>query len=434
MHATDTLLVMPMPLFHKILATAERCIALVKPVLRSLTMQVSIGFTAALLFSACGGVKPEPAPATDAHPTMEAPKLVLSGHLICTATHCFFAPDVAGKAALAEPGDDQAQENTYIMVSAPEPEPYFAFRSTYLPPVRSFMRVECADTQYEVSAAWDEVCPVRAVMHSDAEGNTTFSDYAPADTEFLKTFADEYNREALAGIYRGMAGTPTTEEMRGKALPSDGEFYYPSESYIGPHTKRYLEEGREALERAYVAAEEVDTREGNYLRLIFDYDEIPDPTGGHTEEWASVDASGDVVSIHGTPYQLRFAQTGEDEAWQLFFVDTDSGSREELDVHVGTQKLPFSIAVRGKAEPVSAVTRLYLAPDGKSLVVDAFCGADHEESGPLCVSWRSGAPVIENLIRTEEWRTRVPGRESDEYFVGWKGTRPVTTHRRRYAD
>mgnify|MGYP003287564371 CR=1 FL=1 len=204
-----------------------------------------------------------------------------------------------------------------------------------------------------------------------------------------------------------------------------------SEASIGPHTKRYLKEGNEALTRAYVAAEEMNKREGNDLRLIFDYDEIPDPTGGHTEEWASVDASGDVVSIHGTPYQLRFTQTGEDETWQLFFVDTDSGSREELDVHVGTQKLPFSIAVRGKAEPVSAVTRLYLAPDGKSLVVDAFCGADHEESGPLCISWREGAPIVETPIRTMEWVTRMPGSESDEYFVGWKGTRPVTTHRRR---
>lgn len=434
MSVTDTLLVMPMPLFHRILATAERCIALVKPVLRSLTMQVSIGFTAALLFSACGGVKPEPAPATEAHPTMEAPKLVLSGHLICTATHCFFAPDAAGKAALAEPGDDQAQENTYIMVSAPEPEPYFAFRSTYLPPMRSFMRVECADTQYEVSAAWDEVCPVRAVMHSDDEGNTTFSDYAPADTEFLKTFADEYNREALAGIYRGMAGTPTTEEMRGKALPSDGEFYYPSESYIGPHTKRYLAEGEEALKRAYTAAEEVNRRERNDLRLIFDYDEIPDPTGGHTEEWASVDASGNVVSIHGTPYQLSFTQTGADKAWQLFFVDTDSATRLELDVRVGAQKLPFSIAVRDKLDPCSAVTRLFLAPDGKSLVVDAFCGADHEKSGPLCVSWREGAPVMETPVRTLEWLTRAPATKTDEFFVGWNGTRPVTTHRRRYAD
>lgn len=289
--------------------------------------------------------------------------------------------------------------------------------------------MECADTHYEVSAAWDEVCPVRAVMYDDGKGKETFSDYAPADVEFLKTFAAKYNRETLAGIYRGMAGTPTTEAMRGNALPADGEFFCSSESSIGPHTKRYLEEGKEALARAYVAAEDVDTREGNYLRLIFDYDEIPDPTGGHTEEWASVDASGDVVSIYGTPYQLRFTQTGEDETWQLFFVDTDSGSREELDVHVGTQKLPFSVAVRGKAEPVSAVTRLYLAPDGKSLVVDAFCGADHEESGPVCVSWREGVPVAETPIRTMEWVTRVPGMESDEYFVGWKGTQPVTAYK-----
>ncbi len=391
-------------------------------------------FACSLLLCACGGGKPEPAPATEVLPTPDAAMLAVSGHLICTATHCFFAPDAAGKAVLEKAGSDMAQEKVYMMVPAPEPEPYFAFRSTYLPPVRSFMRVECADSHYEVSAAWDEVCPVRAVMYDDGKGKETFSDYAPADVEFLKTFAAKYNRETLAGIYRGMAGTPTTEAMRGKALPADGEFFCSSEASIGPHTKRYLEEGKEALERAYVAAEEVDTREGNYLRLIFDFDEIPDPTGGHTEEWASVDASGDVVSIHGTPYQLRFTQTGEDEAWQLFFVDTDTGSRVELDVHVGTQKLPFSIAVRGKAEPVSAVTRLYMAPDGKSLVVDAFCGADHEESGPLCVSWRSGAPVIENLIRTKEWRTRVPGSESDEYFVGWKGTRPVTTHIRCFYD
>ena len=390
---------------------------------------ILLSLACSLFLSACVGMRPQPAAAREVQPPHEVALPAVSGHLICTATHCFFAPDAAGKAVLEKAGSDMAQVEGYMMVPAPEPEPYFAFRSTYLPPVRSFMRVECADTHYEVSAAWDEVCPVRAVMYDDGKGKKSFSDYAPADVEFLKTFAAEYNRETLAGIYRGMAGTPTTEAMRGNALPADGEFFCSSESSIGPHTKRFLEEGKEALSRAYVVAEEVDTREGNYLRLIFDYDAHPDPTGGHTEEWASVDASGDVVSIYGTPYQLRFTQTGEDETWQLFFVDTDSGSREELDVHVGTQKLPFSVAVRGKAEPVSAVTRLYLAPDGKSLVVDAFCGADHEESGPVCVSWREGAPVAETPIRTMEWVTRVPGMESDEYFVGWKGTQPVTAYK-----
>ncbi len=398
--------------------------------LHKLLTTVALGLAASLLLSSCSEMKFESSPVTEAQPIMKEPELAVSGHLICTATHCFFAPDAAGKAALIKAGSAMAKDDGYIMVPAPEPEPYFAFRSTYLPPVRSFMRVECADTHFELSYPWDEVCPVRAVMRSDAKGNMTFSDYAPADADFLKVFADEYNREVLAGIYLVMAGTPTTEAMRGKALPSDGEFDTSSEYNIGPHTKRYLEEGKEALEQAYAAAEEMNKREGNDLRLIFDFDEIPDPTGGHTEEWASVDASGNVVSIHGTPYQLRFTPTGEAEAWQLFFVDTDTGSRVELDVYVGTQKLPFSIAVRGREESRPAVTRLYLAPDGKSLVVDAFCGTDHEESGPLCISWREGAPVVESPIRTMEWVTRMPGSESDEYFVGWKGTRPVTTHRR----
>ena len=103
---------------------------------------ILLSLACSLFLSACVGMRPQPAAAREVQPPHEVALPAVSGHLICTATHCFFAPDAAGKAVLEKAGSDMAQEEVYMMVPAPEPEPYFAFRSTYLPPVRSFMRVE----------------------------------------------------------------------------------------------------------------------------------------------------------------------------------------------------------------------------------------------------------------------------------------------------
>ena len=184
--------------------------------------------------------------------------LSVSGHLICTYTHCFFVPDAAGKAVLKTAGHPMADEEGVSMVSWPEPEAYFSFRSTYLPPMRSFMRVECADTSFEISYPWDEVCPVRVVAHLCADGKETYSDYAPADIAFLKEFAAQYNQDAKAGIYKGMAGTPTTEAMRGQALPADFTFGDLENQAFGPLSRRYIQAGQQALAQAEAAAERLD--------------------------------------------------------------------------------------------------------------------------------------------------------------------------------
>ena len=220
-----------------------------------------------LLFSCSSSVSsvrsPQAQPQEAAAGGDESRALAVSGHLICTYLHCFFAPDAAGKDVLKSAGHPMANEVGYSMVSWPEPDAYFAFRSTYLPPMRSFMRVECADTSYEISYPWDEVCPVRVVAHLSADGKETYSDYAPADLAFLKEFAAEYNRDAKAGIYKGMAGTPTTEAMRGQALPADftfGDFEFQE---IGPLTQRYIQAGQQALSKAEAKAESLNKQKNN---------------------------------------------------------------------------------------------------------------------------------------------------------------------------
>ena len=124
------------------------------------------------------------------------------------------------------------------------------------------MRVEAADTTYEISYPWDEVCPVRVVAHI-GDGKVTYSDYAPADIAFLKELAEEYNQTVTAGIYKGMAGTPTTEAMRGQALPADftfGDFEFQE---IGPLTQRYIQAGQQALSKAEAKAESLNKQKNN---------------------------------------------------------------------------------------------------------------------------------------------------------------------------
>lgn len=377
----------------------------------------------ALLLGACSGVAPLTSD-SGASAEQSQRSLAVSGHLICSAIHTFFKPDTAGRESLVKAAHPLAAEQGYMMVQEPDPEPYFAFRSTYLPPVRSFMRVEVADTQFEVSAGWDEVCPVRAVMNISSDGSVTYTDYAPADADFLKQLAEEYNREAVTGIYKGMAGTPTTEAMRGRALPAD--FYGHDKEATGPHSKRFKAEGEVAYEKACEEAHAVDVREHNYLRDVFDFNETPDCCGGHTEEWATIEPNGNVVSIHNTPYRLRYERKNNDEEWQLFFEDTSCGSKLPIPVHVGTHKLPFFVAHSSHCFPQDAATVLYLAPDSASMVIDAFYYADHEESGPICVSWRRGNPVLGDIIRTRSCLERT-ATETNEVFVGWKNNVPVST-------
>ena len=365
--------------------------------------------------------KVEPADSTDKE------TIAISGHLICTALHNFFVPDAAARELLRKTDWASEADDQHIMVSGPEanPEPYFAFRSTYLPPVRSFMRVECADRVYEIDAAWDEVCPVRVKLLMDKRtgGVIDYTDYAPADREFLQQLAEEYNRESLAGIYKGLAGTPTTEDMRGKAVAADAEFYCAEGTEIGPHTRRFIEEGERVLNAAYdkekktVSLQEREEVEALLRRVPYAVEDV------HQAPWLEVDASGNVAKIVGTPYCLRFVQTEDEEVWKLYFEGTD-GTRLEIPYREH-HKLPFNPVY---TPTTRAVTMLYLAPDKKGLVVDPYCRADHEEYPISHISWRDGSPRLEDPIRCSSWLGDIFG-EVNEYFIGWKDNTPVTKYR-----
>lgn len=362
--------------------------------------------------------KVEPADSTDKE------TIAISGHLICTALHNFFVPDDDARELLRKTDWASEADDKYIMVSGPavNPEPYFAFRSTYLPPVRSFMRVECADRVYEIDAAWDEVCPVRVKLLVDKKpgGDTDYTDYAPADREFLQQLAEEYNRESLAGIYKGLAGTPTTEDMRGKAVAADAEFYCAEGTEIGPHTRRFIEEGERVLNAAYdkekktVSLQEREEVKELLRRVPYAVEDV------HQAPWLEVDASGNVAKIVGTPYCLRFVQT--DDVWKLYFEGTD-GTRLEIPFREH-HKLPFNPVYH---QTTAAVTMLYLAPDKKGLVVDPYYGADHEEYPISHISWRDGTPRLEEPVRCCNWRRTQTG-EVNEYFIGWKDNTPVTKY------
>lgn len=362
--------------------------------------------------------KVEPADST------EKETIAISGHLICTALHNFFVPDDDARELLRKTDWASEADDKHIMVSGPaNPEPYFAFRSTYLPPVRSFMRVECADRVYEIDAAWDEVCPVRVKLLVDKKpgGDTDYTDYAPADKEFLQQLAEEYNRESLAGIYKGLAGTPTTEDMRGKAVAADAWFYCAEGTEIGPHTRRFIEEGERVLNAAYdkekktVSLQEREEVEALLRRVPYAVEDV------HQAPWLEVDASGNVAKIVGTPYCLRFVQT--DDVWKLYFEGTD-GTRLEIPFREH-HKLPFNPVYH---QTTAAVTMLYLAPDKKGLVVDPYCRADHEEYPISHISWRDGTPRLEEPIRCTGVGCNHTG-EVNEYFIGWKDNTPVTKYR-----
>lgn len=338
---------------------------------------------------------------------------IISGHLICAATHTFFAPDADDFERLC--AYDSPSPSGLFMVPLPPAEPYFEFRSTYLPPVHSYLRVECSDTEYEISAAWDEVCPVRVKVMFDKKTGAFkgYTDYAPADADFLNKLADEYNRVTKGGIYAGIAGTPTTEDMRGKAVAADAEFPCDEEE-MGPYTRRFLAEGMRISEAAFEKAEAVDIQERNYVRDFLGY-EPRNITGGHTDAWMLVDSAGKRAQIVGTPYCLHFKQVGE--VWKLYFEGTD-GTCLELPFRE-YQTLPFDAVYNENAK---VATMLYLAPDRKGLVVDPYYGADHEEYEIIYISWRNGAPKVEEPIRCCKFRDG----ETDERFVGWKENTPVT--------
>lgn len=366
---------------------------------------------------------PQAQPKAEPAASQEKETIAISGHLICTALHNFFVPDDDARELLRKTDWASEADDKHIMVSGPaNPEPYFAFRSTYLPPVRSFMRVECADRVYEIDAAWDEVCPVRAKLLVDKNpgGDTDYTDYAPADREFLQQLAEEYNRESLAGIYKGLAGTPTTEDMRGKAVAADAWFYCAEGTEIGPHTRRFIEEGERVLNAAYdkekqtFSLQEREEVEELLSRVPYAVEDV------HQAPWLEVDASGNVAKIVGTPYCLRFVQT--DDVWKLYFEGTD-GTRLEIPFREH-HKLPFNPVYH---QTTAAVTMLYLAPDKKGLVVDPYYGADHEEYPISHISWRDATPRLEEPVRCCNWRRTQTG-EVNEYFIGWKDNTPVTKY------
>lgn len=370
---------------------------------------------------------PQPQPKAEPAASLEKETIAIPGHLICTALYSFFVPDDDARELLRQVDKSWASEadSRYIMVSGPvNPEPYFAFRSTYLPPVRSFMRVECADRVYEICAAWDEVCPVRAKLLLDKKtgGDIDYTDYAPADREFLQQLAEEYNRESLAGIYKGLAGTPTTEDMRGKAVAADAEFYCAEGTEIGPHTRRFIEEGERVLKAAYDKEKQADSlQDRNEAKELLGRSPY-EITDVHREPWLDIDASGNTAKIVGTPYCLRFVQTEDKEVWKLYFEGTD-GTRLEIPFRE-YHKLPFNPVYH---KTTGAVTMLYLAPDKKGLVVDPYYGADHEEYPISHISWRDGTPRLEEPIRCCNWRRSQAG-EVNEYFIGWKDNTPVTKY------
>lgn len=369
-----------------------------------------------------------PIPPSAANHKAEAPDtIVLHGHLICAYMNCFFKADPGTAESLRRQKapawmfeKDWGEEKEYQLQSPPEPEAYYAFRSTYLPPVRSFIRVPLADTHYEQSQFWDECCPVRVTLRVNPEtGIITYTDYAPADSDFLRQMAEEYNRTVTAGIYKGLAGTATTEDMRGRALPVDSDW----NEEPGPLTLRYMEEGSKAWEKAEHEAELVNEREKNTLPRLTPAD------GQHSAAWATFPSAklgkGRIVRISGTPYKLL--ATGS----KLVFsedVNGISGVRLELPLqHPGVEKAPLLLCTETQNPPGSAeATILCLAPDGKSLVVVP----NYDKSAaPVCISWRDGTPRFEEPVcyRSSLERTGIP---TVLKFEGWLGNTPVVQHYR----
>lgn len=358
----------------------------------------------------------------------ETGTITLHGHLICTYMHTFFKADPGTRESLQRQQaparmfeKEWEEEIDFQEEVLPDPEAYFAFRSTYLPPMRSFIRLPLADTHYEQSYPWDECCPVRVTLHVDPEtGKTTCTDFAPADPDFLRKLAADYNQTVKAGPFKGLAGAPTTEAMRGQALPVDAEFDIENP---GPLTRRYRKEGEKARLAAEAEYDRVNTAERNQIP----HSELTAPDGNHEQEWATFPGSklgaGHIVRITGTPWRLT--ATGN----TLIFSESQGGSTRELLRlplnHPGVEKAPLLICTSSQNPPGSfEATILCLSPDGKSLVIVP----DYDKSqAPVCISWRHGTPRIELPIAYRCSLT-LTGTPTVQKFEGWLGNTPVTMY------
>lgn len=162
-------------------------------------------------------------------------------------------------------------------------------------------------------------------------------------------------------------------------------------------------------------------KEHHYLREVLGHGPY-DPSAGHDCDWLKVDSTGNMASIAGTPYRLRYVYEQQEDVWKLFLED-EQGTRIELPIFGGAQKAPF--AAYGAQALNGASTVVYLAPNADGVVVDPYYLADHEECGPLYITWRDGTPKLSEPIRC---RAALKAPETDERMVGWKDNTPVTCH------
>lgn len=366
-------------------------------------------FASAILLSACTTTSPQEVPpaqqasATEmAEGTEEENIISISGHLVCAYMHDFFIPDPGTRESLHHQNapewmipEKDGDFEEYGGRSSANAEAYFAFRSSYLPPVRSFIRVPVADTHYEQSHGWDECCPVRVTLrYNRACEKWIYTDFAPASREFLQKMADDYNSTVTSGLYKGMAGSPTTEDMRGKALPVDWELCIDNP---GPLARRYQQEGEKAWAAAEAEAERLNATERNYVPLS----DIVEPDSRRMEEWAILSNDGKTLNIPETPYRLRIADN------RLVF--------EEVQEDTIRQKLEICETLAASLHGMA----LYLAPDGKGIIIG--------DTSPSCLTWRNGAPECEQplVYRSSLART---GCKTIQKFVGWLNNIPVTEH------
>ena len=162
-------------------------------------------------------------------------------------------------------------------------------------------------------------------------------------------------------------------------------------------------------------------KEHHYLREVLGHGPY-DPSAGHGMYWLKVDSTGNMASIAGTPYRLRYVYEHQEDVWKLFLED-EQGTRIELPIFGGAQKAPF--AAYGAQALNGASTVVYLAPNADGVVVDPYYLADHEECGPLYITWQDGTPKLSEPIRC---RPALKAPETDERMVGWKDNTPVTCH------
>lgn len=369
----------------------------------------SLLLASAALLCTCTTVPPSappPAAAKEAVDTAEENAITFSGHLVCAYMHNFFISDPGTRESLQRRNapewmtpEKDGEFEEYGLDSA-NAEAYFAFRSSYLPPVRSFIRVPVADTHYEQSHWWDECCPVHVTLryHPESE-KLTYIDFAPATPEFLRKLAEDYNSTVTSGLYKGMAGTPTTEEMRGKALPVDSDFIIDNP---GPITHRYQQEGEKAWAAAEAEHDRLNDTERNYVPLS----DIEDADNHLLAAPAVLSNDGKTLNIPGTPYRLHIADN------ELVLEENREGSiRRKLLISTTSADTLHDMA-------------LYLAPDGKGLVID--------ETDPFCITWRHGTPEREKPLIYRSSLAR-SGCKTVQKFRGWLNNLPVTEHYKAYS-